>query len=144
MKLANLGGRAVLIVDEAVVDVHQASGGRFGPDLPAVLEAWPDVVAWAATAPTEPAATVTDDVGFGPPSPWPAQVFGVGLNYRDHAAESGASLPAMPAVFTKYPTCVAGDRASVRLPSAFVDWEVELVVVMGQRALAVQEADAWN
>jgi 2-keto-4-pentenoate hydratase/2-oxohepta-3-ene-1,7-dioic acid hydratase in catechol pathway len=71
-------------------------------------------------------------------------VFGIGLNYRAHAAESGIPLPDRPATFTKFPTCIVGPRADVGLPSAAVDWEVELVVVIGARAHRVTEADAWT
>jgi 2-keto-4-pentenoate hydratase/2-oxohepta-3-ene-1,7-dioic acid hydratase in catechol pathway len=75
---------------------------------------------------------------------YPIQVFGIGLNYRDHAAESGVVAPDSPAVFTKFPTCLAGPTATIELPSTSVDWEVELVVVIGRRADRVSEADAWS
>ena len=61
----------------------------------------------------------------------PAQVFGIGLNYREHAAESGVDAPDVPPVFTKFRSCLAGPYAAVELPSDRVDWEVELVAVIG-------------
>lgn len=142
MKLANLDHRAVLVDGDKVLDVHQASGGRFGADPGALFADWAGFRAWAETVSWAKAGAAT--AAFGPPSPTPSQVFGVGLNYRDHAAESGAKLPRIPAVFTKFPTCLTGDAAEVKLPSAYVDWEVELVVVIGAAADGVAEADAWT
>ena len=81
---------------------------------------------------------------LGAPLLRPAQVFGIGLNYRDHAAESGVGVPAAPAVFTKFRTCLTGPYDAVRLPSGQVDWEVELVVVIGRRAEHVAEEHACS
>jgi 2-keto-4-pentenoate hydratase/2-oxohepta-3-ene-1,7-dioic acid hydratase in catechol pathway len=53
-------------------------------------------------------------------------------------------VPSTPAVFTKFPTCITGPVADVVLPSSKVDWEVELVVVIGTRAYRVPESDAWD
>jgi 2-keto-4-pentenoate hydratase/2-oxohepta-3-ene-1,7-dioic acid hydratase in catechol pathway len=72
-----------------------------------------------------------NDADLGAPAPRPAQVFGIGLNYRAHAAEAGLQVPDRPAVFTKFPTCITGPFSDVELPSAMTDWEVELVVVIG-------------
>ena len=76
--------------------------------------------------------------------PRPAQVFGIGLNYRDHAGESGMELPAVPMVFTKFPSCIAGPTATVPLSGASVDWEVEIVAVIGREATGVAVSDAWD
>lgn len=71
-------------------------------------------------------------------------VIGIGLNYRDHAAETGMALPAEPVVFTKHASALAGPEDPLALPhdSAKVDWEVELVAVIGTRAFRVAEQDA--
>jgi 2-keto-4-pentenoate hydratase/2-oxohepta-3-ene-1,7-dioic acid hydratase in catechol pathway len=66
------------------------------------------------------------------------------MNYRDHAAETGLEVPSRPATFTKFPTCVTAPFAAVVLPSEYVDWEVELVVVIGVRAYQVSQASAWD
>ena len=66
------------------------------------------------------------------PVPFPRQVFAIGLNYAAHAAEAGVGIPTFPPTFTKFPTCLTGPGATVELPSEFVDWEVELVVVIGR------------
>jgi 2,4-diketo-3-deoxy-L-fuconate hydrolase len=70
-------------------------------------------------------------------------VFAIGLNYRSHAEESGMEVPGVPATFTKFPASLAGPHDDIELGGGAVDWEVELVVVLGTRADHVDEADAW-
>jgi 2,4-didehydro-3-deoxy-L-rhamnonate hydrolase len=143
MKIANVSGRLALIRDEGGVDVAAASGGRFGPDPQAVYSQWKAFREWADHAPARGAAPI-DDKDLGAPAPRPAQVFAIGANYRDHAAEAGLEVPASPATFTKFPTCLTAPFADVVLPSETVDWEVELVVVMGMPAYQVSPAGAWD
>ena len=142
MRLANYDSRATLLVPGGGVDVATASDGRFGPDPQSVYEDWPAFRAWAETQDT--AAFEVDEDRLGPPVPAPRQVFGIGLNYRQHAAESGTPVPTSPTVFTKFPTCLTGPRTAVTLPSDRVDWEAELVVVIGTRAENVDVAEAWG
>jgi 2-keto-4-pentenoate hydratase/2-oxohepta-3-ene-1,7-dioic acid hydratase in catechol pathway len=68
----------------------------------------------------------------------------IGLNYSDHAAESGMPVPAEPIVFMKATTCITGPSDGIVLPkgSAKTDWEVELGVVIGSRAQYVEKAEA--
>ena len=68
----------------------------------------------------------------------------VGLNYADHAAETGAQAPKEPVLFNKAPSCIVGPNDDVMVPkgSTKLDWEVELAVVIGTRASYVSEADA--
>ncbi len=69
---------------------------------------------------------------------------GIGLNYRDHAAETGMPVPTEPIIFMKATTCLAGPDDDVQLPpdSHKTDWEVELGVVIGKTARRVSEAEA--
>ena len=71
-------------------------------------------------------------------------VIGIGLNYADHAAEAGLKVPGQPIVFNKHSASISGPNDDVWLPpgSAKLDWEVELGIVIGQRAFHVSEADA--
>jgi 2-keto-4-pentenoate hydratase/2-oxohepta-3-ene-1,7-dioic acid hydratase in catechol pathway len=71
-------------------------------------------------------------------------VFAIGLNYRSHAEESGMDVPSIPATFTKFPASLAGPFDDVEVAGATVDWEVELVAVIGARADRVAEADGWS
>jgi 2-keto-4-pentenoate hydratase/2-oxohepta-3-ene-1,7-dioic acid hydratase in catechol pathway len=78
------------------------------------------------------------------PVPDPQKVICVGLNYADHARESGVEPPPEPVIFNKFATAVAAHESTVLLPpeSQEVDYEAELVVVMGRRARRVSVADA--
>jgi 2-keto-4-pentenoate hydratase/2-oxohepta-3-ene-1,7-dioic acid hydratase in catechol pathway len=68
----------------------------------------------------------------------------VGLNYADHAAESGMPVPKEPVLFSKAPSCVVGPNDDVMIPkgSTKTDWEVELAIVIGTRASYVSESEA--
>jgi 2-keto-4-pentenoate hydratase/2-oxohepta-3-ene-1,7-dioic acid hydratase in catechol pathway len=68
----------------------------------------------------------------------------VGLNYADHAAETGAPIPKEPVLFNKAPSCIAGPNDQIVIPrgSQKTDWEVELAVVIGEHASYVNESDA--
>ncbi|HEY8489395.1 MAG TPA: fumarylacetoacetate hydrolase family protein, partial [Dehalococcoidia bacterium] len=88
----------------------------------------------------------TDEPGFRleAPVPRPGTVLAIGLNYRDHAEETGAPLPEYPMVFTKVATCIIGPGQPVIRPraSTAVDWEGELCVVIGRPARGVTAAEA--
>jgi 2-keto-4-pentenoate hydratase/2-oxohepta-3-ene-1,7-dioic acid hydratase in catechol pathway len=70
----------------------------------------------------------------------------VGLNYADHAAETGAPIPAEPILFNKAPSCIVGPNDDVVIPrgSTKTDWEVELAIVIGERASYVGANEALN
>ena len=142
MKLANVDGRAALVTDDGVLDVADASGGQFGPEPAALYEEWDPFRAWASTA--TGTLQLLDESKLGAPSPRPRQVFGIGLNYKSHAAESGMDLPAMPAVFTKFPASLGGPFDPIVLSGEMVDWEVELVAVIGREADRVGEDVGWD
>jgi len=71
-------------------------------------------------------------------------VFGIGLNYKSHAAESNMELPPAPLTFTKFPSCLVGPTADVELSGDTVDWEVEIVVVIGKGGRHIAESAAWS
>lgn len=148
MRLANVAGRALLLTaDDRGVDVERASGGEFGPGLARVYDAWSAFTAWADSVDASAHEAVTFDRSqLGSPSPSPRQVVAIGLNYSEHAAESGFAVPdALPPTFTKFVSAITGPDSVVKLPlKGNTDWEVELVVVIGQTAQNVAEADAWN
>ncbi len=78
------------------------------------------------------------------PIPRPGKIICIGLNYRDHAAESAQAVPDYPTVFAKYATCIIGPREAIVLPRASkrVDYEGELAVVIGRYAKDVTAAEA--
>jgi 2-keto-4-pentenoate hydratase/2-oxohepta-3-ene-1,7-dioic acid hydratase in catechol pathway len=146
MRLANVDGRAVLLTaDGTGIDVEEASEGKFGPDPRSVYENWDGFRAWADQAPTGPEIAFTRS-RLGPPSPAPRQIVAIGLNYHAHAAESGFASPdRLPPTFTKFRSALTGPDAEVVVPAGGdVDWEVELVVVIGRTATGVSEDEAWS
>ena len=92
------------------------------------------------------ASIVDGDVRLGPCVGGTRKFLCVGLNYADHAAESGMTVPPEPVVFMKATSAICGPNDDVRIPrgSQKSDWEVELGVVIGERAKYVAEADALN
>ncbi|TMR05705.1 fumarylacetoacetate hydrolase family protein [Actinomadura soli] len=142
MRVANLAGRLVLLAEQGALDVATASGGRLPSDPQKAFDRWAELRAWAEVAEGDPIPV--DDQRLGPPVPRPRQVFAIGLNYAGHAAESGVATPEFPSVFTKFPTSVGSPRGTIDLPSAHVDWEVELVAVVGRTARHVGDADGWS
>ena len=85
-------------------------------------------------------------VRYGPCVGNVGKFIAIGLNFADHAAESGAPVPAEPIVFMKATTCIQGPNDDVVIPkdSVKTDWEVELGVVIGKTARYVDEADALS
>ncbi|OON66507.1 fumarylacetoacetate hydrolase family protein [Hymenobacter sp. CRA2] len=87
---------------------------------------------------------VADEVRLGCPVARPSKIVCVGLNYADHARETGAAAPAEPILFMKSTTAVVGPNDDLIIPknSVKTDWEVELAVVIGKKASYVEEANA--
>lgn len=91
--------------------------------------------------------TDENDNRFEPGTTIPPAIFCIGLNYREHARETGASLPEFPVIFMKNPAAVTGHEETVTLPGSCVDplqvdYEAELAVVIGKRALNVKPEEA--
>ncbi len=86
------------------------------------------------------------DVRLHAPVPRPGKVICIGLNYRDHAEESGMELPELPLFFSKFPTSITAHETAVRIPpgSVEVDYEAELAVVIGRTATRVTKETAFE
>ena len=141
MKLANVNGRAAIVLGDEIADVATSSDGRFGPDPMAVYDDWDRFTEFAPAITTATGTLV--GASLRNPVPAPRQVFAIGLNYRSHAEESGMAVPGVPAVFTKFPACLAGPFDDIEVVGDTTDWEVELVAVIGRRAERVEPAAAW-
>lgn len=143
-RLANINDRAALVDGDAYFDLETVSDGALGHDPMAALHDAEALHALNATlTDREPTGRLVD-VSLGAPVPRPQKSFGIGLNYLDHAAESKMELPENPLVFTKFPSCLVGPTATVEMRSAFVDYEGELVVVIGKGGKDIAAADAWD
>jgi len=89
---------------------------------------------------------VDSGVRLGPALARPSKIICVGLNYKDHAAETNAPIPTEPILFFKATTAIVGPNDDLEIPknSVKTDWEVELAIVIGKKAKYVSEADAYN
>ncbi|MDB5261013.1 MAG: hydrolase family protein [Adhaeribacter sp.] len=90
------------------------------------------------------APRIPGDVRLGPPVARPGKIICIGLNYSDHAAESNMALPAEPIIFFKATSSLVGPNDDLVIPknSEKTDWEVELAVIIGQKASYVSEDEA--
>jgi len=118
-------------LSSAVADLHLPTLGRAGLRRLSQLK------------PTE-FPRVKGQPRLGVPFTGISKFIGIGLNYADHAAESGQPIPKEPIIFMKATSCISGPNDPVQLPpgSLKTDWEVELGVVIGHTARQVSEADA--
>ena len=89
---------------------------------------------------------VEDGTRLGPCVAGVGNFIAVGLNYADHAAETGAAIPDEPILFNKAPSCIVGPNDDVAVPpgSSATDWEVELAVIIGEPTYRIAEADAMS
>ena len=143
-RLLNVSGRAALEVDGHWYDLARVSGDAALADPMAAVGRFDELHAVSAgCAAATPDGSAADAV-LGAPVPRPRQVFAIGLNYADHAAESGMAAPPAPLTFTKFPSSIAGPTADVPLSGEMVDWEVEVVVVIGRTCSSVAVDRAWD
>ena len=141
MRIANVGGRLAIAAGDEWIDVEKASAGRFSADPQSVFECWDDFRSWAAAVPADAERA---SGALGVPVPAPRQLFAIGLNYREHAVESKLDIPEHPVVFAKFQSSLTGPDSDVVLPSDGVDWEVELVVVVGREGHQVPVEKGWD
>jgi len=98
---------------------------------------------WLRNNPSLP-AKISADVRLGPPVFRPSKIVCIGLNFRDHAQETGAKIPTEPVIFFKSTTALMGPNDDVMIPKngTKVDWEVEFAIIIGRRALNVPNENA--
>ncbi|RFA22730.1 fumarylacetoacetate hydrolase family protein [Subtercola boreus] len=144
MKIAVVNSRTSLIIENRIVDVEEASRGDLSADPIRMFDQWAALSALAGSGIALTGMPEADESAMQLPQPMPVQAFGIGLNYADHAEESGLDLPAAPLVFPKFSSSIVGPDAVLRLSSETVDWEAELVVVIGVDCFDVEVDDAWS
>jgi len=142
-RLATINERAVLATDSGVYDLERHGGGKFSADPMDAIARYRELHDVAAGLGEAPDSTL-DDAAFGLCVPRPQKAFGIGLNYRSHAEESGAELPPSPLVFSKFPNCLTGPTDDIVVFGPTTDWEAELVVVMGTHARDIEAGEAWD
>ncbi len=137
------GPRLAGVGAEGYVDLQSADPGL--PDnLKDLLAAGPEAQLAAAAAIQRGRPLAAGALALLPPIPNPQKVICVGLNYADHARETGQTPPSEPVIFNKFPTALAGHEQTIVLPrlSQQVDYEAELVVVIGRGGRHIPAADA--
>lgn len=146
-RLATIDDRAALVRDDAWFDLERLGTGAPADPMEALTDLEALHAADAALGDATPAGSFAEalDAGrVGPPVPAPSACFGIGLNYRSHVAESNMAVPTVPVVFTKFPGCLVGPRATVELVGPMCDYEVELVVAIGPGGRNIDAASAWD
>lgn len=150
MRLATIrttdGPRAAVEHDGFLIDLN-ASDSRLPADLRSLLGSDVDLSetvqrAIGSASHKIPLAGAT----LRPPIPNPSKILCIGLNYRDHAKEGGQPIPEEPVLFAKFPNTLIGHAEAIRLPkvSQKVDYEAELVVVIGKRGRDITEDAAFD
>jgi len=142
------------VVGERVLDLQAASGGAVRPPMAAILAsddamaATRELVARAGAdaAFLDRHSLPLSEVNLLAPVPRPGKIMCVGLNYADHAAETGTAIPEWPVIFTKAPSAVIGHGASIIVPavSEQIDYEVELGAIVGRPAKGVTAEEALD
>lgn len=136
------GRSQVVATDGTLIDLAEASGGRFSSEPIEAFRRWNEVREFASTL--SGGGAPCDQSALDAPSPWPLQVFGIGLNYRSHAEETGAPIPTQPLTFTKFSSSIAGPNADIPIPTPTADWEAELVVVIADGGRDIARDKAWD
>ncbi|MHB1424786.1 MAG: fumarylacetoacetate hydrolase family protein [Gemmataceae bacterium] len=151
MRLATIqtpsGPRAAVLMGDEYIDLHATRS-----DLPVrvrdLLAGGAAMLRGAAEAAARPDAVrhPAASVKLLAPIPDPPKIICIGLNYRDHAEESGVPLPREPVLFSKFATALIGPGEAIRLPavSREVDYEAELVLVVGKKGRHLKAADALS
>ena len=142
LRIGDLGKETPAVLD----------GGGVARDVSSIVSDYspetlsPDLIARLREADLASLPALPSGGRIGAPVSRIGHFIAIGLNYADHAAETGAAIPSEPIVFSKAPSCLSGPNDDVMLPRGSVksDWEVELAVVIGKRAEYVAEKDALD
>tara|TARA_B100000989_G_scaffold4137_1_gene2906 strand:+ start:751 stop:1650 length:900 start_codon:yes stop_codon:yes gene_type:complete len=143
-KLGTVSGKAVLIKDDHYYDVASLSEGAISSDSVEALKFQTELSDLYETLSEENASGNLSEVELGNPVPKSPNCYAVGLNYRKHAEESGMDIPEVPMIFTKHTSCFVGPKANVEMRSDYVDWEVELVAVIGKEGKNISKENALD
>ena len=138
-QLRDRGRGLVAISEQGIVRLGEELPGI--DDLDDLIAAGPAALAKMhdRLSQSAPLPEADDSPVLGPPLRRPSKVIAVGLNFKDHARESGVELPTTPLLFAKFPSSIIGPGDEIEIPAITdeVDWEVELAVIIGRRARQV-------
>ncbi len=148
-KPAGAGAQLGVVVDGRVVNLAEASGGTLANDMRSFIEQGESALKLAQEIANKGGAkgVPIGEVKLLAPISNPSKLIAIGLNYMDHIRESGAKVPQIAVMFTKYTSSIVGTGDEIRWDPALtakVDFEAELAVVIGKRASKVKEEDAFD
>jgi 2-keto-4-pentenoate hydratase/2-oxohepta-3-ene-1,7-dioic acid hydratase in catechol pathway len=143
-RLANINGKSALIHDDSYYDINTISQGEISSDPSNILNSLSDLHELSSKIDNFKPTGLIENTLLGPPVTNSRNCFAVGLNYRAHAEESGMEIPPFPMVFTKHTSCIVGPFDNIEMKSDIVDYEAELVVVIGKEGKNVPKKDAWE
>ena len=143
-KLANIKGRAALLNEESFYDLEKISEGNLSHDTTNALFHLEELDELSNKLNDLEATGKISEAEFDAPVSFPKNCYAVGLNYRNHAEEANMTIPEVPMVFTKHTSCLVGATADVEMRSNYVDYEAELVVVIGLSGKDITKNQAWN
>ena len=143
-KLANIEGRAALVEGENYYDLETLSSGKFDKDTSNALNNLNGLSELSKDLSISEPTGLLRNVRIDAPISAPKNCYAVGLNYKNHAEEAGMDIPAVPMIFTKHTTCLVGPNATIEMRSDHVDYEAELVVVIGNTGKDIQKDKAWD
>ena len=142
-KLGSNSGRAIFIKDDKYYDVNTITNGDISSNsLKALSDTEKLSQLYINLNDYEPSGNLSD-INLDPPI-IPTNVFAVGLNYKKHAEESNLEIPPFPMIFTKHSTCISGPKSDICMKSDMVDYEAELVFVIGKGGKDISKEDAWQ
>ncbi len=142
--MGTVGGVAKLLVQQ--VDGPWVDATRLSPSILDLIENWERNARVLSRSIDDFEAVSGEQISWLPPIPRPSKILAVGRNFAEHAEEQGAEVPTEPIIFCKLPSAIIGHEASVELPreSGQVDFEGELVAVIGKRGRRVSRAGALS
>ena len=143
-KLANIAGRAALVEGDNYYDLETISNGDFDKDTTNALKNLDGLKALSSELNKAEPTGILKDANIDAPVSTPKNCYAVGLNYRNHAEEAGMDIPSSPMVFTKHTTCLVGPNANIEMRSDHVDYEAELVAVIGMPGKDISKDKAWD
>ena len=143
-KLANIKGRAALLNEESFYDLEKISEGNLSHDTTDALFHLEELDELNNKLNDLEATGKISEAEFDAPVSFPKNCYAIGLNYRNHAEEANMTIPEVPMVFTKHTSCLVGATADVEMRSNYVDYEAELVVVIGLSGKDISKDQAWN
>ena len=143
-KLANVNGKSSLISGESYYDINTISQGKISSDPSKVLDSLNDLHELSSKIDNFEATGLVENSLLAAPITNSRNCFAVGLNYKAHAEESGMEIPPFPMVFTKHTSCIVGPFNEIQMRSDIVDYEAELVVVIGKEGKNISKENAWD